>query len=224
VRSAVADAQFPIVLAGNCNTTVGAVSGLSAQRAGVLWFDGHADLETPETTTSGFVDGMGLAILTGHCWQRLAENVPGFAAVPARHVILAGASDIESHEYALLEKSGIGYLSDAVLNGPDGEHRLGDALDRLRERVDGIHLHIDLDVHDPRIARANHFRPPGGLSPDRLHRMVGLVVRRIPVLAASITAYDPEVDPEGVTLRSCLDLLDTIAAQDPRPFTPESGS
>lgn len=212
VRTACAEGCFPVVLAGNCNTTVGTVSGLSPRRAGVVWFDGHADFETPETTASGFIDGMGLAILTGRCWQGLARTVPGFTALSGSDVILAGASDVEPHEEALLEASGCTYLSDRDLNGDDAARHLAVALDRLRERVDGIHLHIDLDVHDPKLARANHFRPPGGLSPARLHEAVADVMTRVPVLSAAITAYDPDVDPAGVTLRSCLTLLETIAA------------
>lgn len=213
VRDACAGAEFPLVLAGNCNTTVGTVSGLMPRRVGCVWFDGHADFETPETTASGFIDGMGLAILTGHCWKQLANDIPGFAAIPGRDVILAGSSDVEPHEHDLLEQAGVPYLSDSALKGPHGGRQLREALDRLGHGVEGIHLHIDLDVHDPKIAQANHFRPPGGLTPERLHEMIELVVSRIPVLAAAITAYDPEVDPDGITLKSCLTLVETIAAR-----------
>jgi arginase len=212
VRAARAEACFPIVLAGNCNTTVGSVSGLHPRRAGVVWFDGHADFETPQTTASGFVDGMGLAILTGQCWQKLAQDIPGFAALPGGDVVLAGANDVEPHEKALLEALGVTYLADRDLNGEDGTRRLAATLDRLCSGVDGIHLHIDLDVHDPKLARANHFLPPGGLSPARLHEAVAQVAARVPLLSAAITAYDPEFDPAGVTLASCLTLLETVAS------------
>jgi arginase len=210
VRAARAESQFPLVLAGNCNTSVGTVSGLSPDKAGVVWFDGHADLATPQTTTTGFVDGMGLAILTGRCWEQLTQTIPGFTAIDSKHVILAGSSDIEPHEWDVLKTSDIAYLSDQILQGPHGERQLREALDRLKGDVKGVHLHVDLDVHDPNIARANHFRPPGGLSPTRLREMVSLVVGHVPVLAASITAYDPEVDRDGATLRSCMDIIETI--------------
>jgi len=68
-------------------------------------------------------------------------------------------------------------------------------------------------VHDARVAPANHFRPPGGLTPEELRYAVGLVTTRITVLAAGITAYDPDVDPDGVTLRSGLGIMETIAAK-----------
>src|SRR5215212_10088051 len=69
VASARAEGAFPIVLAGNCNTAVGTVSGMLAARdvmPVVCWFDAHADFNTPETTTSGFLDGMAVSMLTGH--------------------------------------------------------------------------------------------------------------------------------------------------------------
>ena len=213
VRSAVAGGEFPIVLAGNCNTTVGAVSGLSPRRAGVVWFDGHADFETPETTTSGFVDGMGLAVLTGRCWRTLAASVPGFAPLPEKNVILAGASDIGAREWESLQNSEIVYLSDTVLAAPDKSDHLRSALADLAERVSGIHLHIDLDVHDPRIARANQFRPPGGLAPERLQAVIKEIVEAAPVLSVAITAYDPDVDSDDVTLKSCLALLEIVSGR-----------
>ena len=213
VRQAMAGGEFPIVLAGNCNTTVGAVSGLSPRQAGVVWFDGHADFETPETTTSGFVDGMGLAILTGRCWQSLAANVPGFAPLPDKNVILAGASDIGASEWESLQSSEIVYLSDTVLTAPGKSAPLLSALADLAKRVSGIHLHIDLDVHDPRIARANQFRPPGGLAPERLQAVIKDIVEAAPILSVAITAYDPDVDTDEVTLNSCLALLEIVAGR-----------
>src|SRR3569833_2381396 len=82
-RRAGADEVAPIVLAGNCGASVGVVAGLAARDdLAVVWLDAHGDLNTPETTTSGFVDGMGLAMLTGRC----RTTVPGFRPVPDEHV------------------------------------------------------------------------------------------------------------------------------------------
>ena len=71
VYEATAKGSFPLVLSGNCNATVGVIAGLAGaspkEKVGLIWFDGHADFNTPETTTSGFLDGMGLAIAVGHC-------------------------------------------------------------------------------------------------------------------------------------------------------------
>ena len=63
VRQAIAEGGFPLVLSGNCNTAaIGAIAGAGPEDLGIVWFDAHGEFNTPETTTTGFIDGMGLAI------------------------------------------------------------------------------------------------------------------------------------------------------------------
>src|SRR5437868_11943331 len=77
VAKAVADRAFPLVLAGNCNSSLGTVAGIGSQDLGVVWFDAHADFDDPEENTSGFFDVMGLAMLTGRGWRGLRQTIPG---------------------------------------------------------------------------------------------------------------------------------------------------
>ena len=83
------------MLSGNCNTAVGTIAGLDAADLSVVWFDAHADFNTPDTTNTGFTDGMGLAVTVGHCWKEMARCVPGFSAVAERDVVLAGVRAME---------------------------------------------------------------------------------------------------------------------------------
>jgi len=212
VRGAQAEGAFPLVLAGNCNSAVGTVSGMAPRRTGVLWFDAHADFNTPETSGSGFLDGMGLSILAGHCWRPLAEQIPGYAPVPEENILLLGARDVDPLEKRRLSSSQITWLPDGILKGDPAASGLNDALDSLAERVDAVYLHVDLDVHDPLLAPANQFRPPGGLSPDRLREIIAIATERLPVAAAYFGAYDPEVDPEGKTRQSGMCLMETVLA------------
>jgi arginase len=93
VRRAVERGRFPLVLAGNCITTVGAVSGLMPRDVGLIWFDAHGDFHTPETSPSGFLDAMAISIGVGHCWRTLAESIPHYEALPEDRVLLVGARD-----------------------------------------------------------------------------------------------------------------------------------
>jgi arginase len=69
VRAAIAGGRAPFVIAGDCNMTVAVAAGLGpGGRTGVVWLDAHGDLNTPETDASGYLDGQGLAMLTGRCW------------------------------------------------------------------------------------------------------------------------------------------------------------
>lgn len=106
VRSSLNAGAFPLVLSGNCNGCVGTLGGLGGKDPGILWLDGHADFHTPETTTSGFTDCMGLSIAVGHCWRGMAARVPGFEPVPEANAVLVGAREIEPGERERLLASG----------------------------------------------------------------------------------------------------------------------
>ena len=74
VARAVEDGAFPIVLSGNCFSSIGIVAGLGRD-VGVVWLDAHPDFNTPDGSLSGFADGMGLSVLTGTSWKTLRETV-----------------------------------------------------------------------------------------------------------------------------------------------------
>ena len=200
VREAVADNQFPLVLSGNCNAAVGTISGLGAPDLGVVWSDAHADFNTPETTTTGFTDGMGLAVAVGHCWKVMARDVPGFVPVAERDVVLAGVRAMEPSEEERLA------ASDVVVVGANriGLHvpsALEAALDGLESRVDRVYVHLDLDVLEPEKAgKANEFAPEGELSAEDLKTALGMVHERFAIAAAGIASYDPSFDADGRVL------------------------
>src|SRR5690606_31652393 len=70
----------------------------------VVWFDQHGDLNTPETSTSGFLDGMALATLLGLCWRPLADAIPGFRAVETGRAMLVGGRALDPAEERLLKE------------------------------------------------------------------------------------------------------------------------
>src|SRR5215210_4485748 len=149
VSSAISRDAFPVVLSGNCISSLGTVSGIGERELGVIWFDAHGDLHTPETTQSGFLDGMALAILTGRCWNALAAGIPGFSPVADERVMLVGARDLDTGEETLLSSSSI---SRATLKTRAGFRA---DLVHFSETTREIYLHVDLDVLDPVEGRAN---------------------------------------------------------------------
>lgn len=198
---AVADARragrLPVVLSGNCNTAVGTLAGVGTATTGVVWFDAHGDFNTPETSPSGFFDGMALAVACGHCWRGATATVPGFRPLPERNVLMVGARDLDPPEETRLAASEVARLAVADLRR-DGLEPV-DAW-RQRARVAGverIYLHVDLDVLDPSEARVNPYAAAGGLRADELLAVAGAVRKELDVAAVAITSYDPECDLEG---------------------------
>ena len=179
--------RFPVVLAGNCLTAAGAVAGEQADS--VVWFDQHADINTPETSTTGFLDGMALATLLGLCWRPLADAIPGFAALEPRRTLLVGARDVDPAEKRLLDDQ-------PVIRAQCGE-AAGKAAKLTEAGATRTHLHIDLDVIDPDDLQVNRYAQSGGPSPEELREAVCALVKALPVVGVTFSAYDPIVDPSG---------------------------
>jgi arginase len=187
VRETVEEGRFPLVLAVNCFTSLGTVAGLGRD-VGVIWFDAHGDFHTPDTTTSGFFDGMGLAMLLGEGWSELRHSVAGLRPIPAEHALLVGARDIDPTEQDRFAES--------PLRRADVQ-TLDEALEELSREVDAVYVHLDLDVIDPSVARANALSMAGGFDAGELEQALTAISNRFEIAAAAMTAYDPSVDPEG---------------------------
>jgi arginase len=163
IAQAVADArrqgEVPLALSGNCNATLGVLAGLGGteRRLGLVWLDAHADFNTPDTDPGGFLDGQGLAMVVGRCWDALVSGVPGFVPVLEHRVLLVGARSLGDAEHRALRQSTIGWVPPARARQAGA---LAAALGQLARDVDVVHFHLDLDVHDPSVAQANDYAEP----------------------------------------------------------------
>src|SRR6185503_13273954 len=202
VRDARAANRFPIVLAGNCNTAIGTVAGLGADSTGIVWFDAHADFNTPETTTSGFLDGTALAILTGRCWTQLAATVPDFQPVADQRVCLVGTRDIDSLEGGLLDESGVEVVSPRQIRST-----LRQSLTSINEHVENAYVHLDLDVLDSGVAAANKFAVSGGLTLGDMDYALSEIAQTLRITGVALTAYDPAEDSDGAAAAAAIRLL-----------------
>lgn len=150
VARAVRDGHRPTVVSGDCTTALGTVAGLqqAGLRPSVVWVDGHGDVQTLETTTSGYLGGLPLRLLTGYRPELIARAID-LDAVPEARVLLVDARDLDPPEQEYLRTSGI--------------RRVG--VDELARPVwpDGpLYLHVDFDVLDPADVPGLSFPAPGG--------------------------------------------------------------
>ena len=141
-----------VVVTGDCLTALGIVAGLqrAGTDAGIVWFDAHGDVQTPETTTSGYLAGMSLRMLTGYRPELIAERL-GLHAVPEQQMVLTGARDLDPSEAdylseARIRRCEVADLPAAVL--PDGP----------------LYVHLDMDVIRPADLPGLRFPTPGGPS------------------------------------------------------------
>ena len=191
VRAEIARERRVLILSGNCGpAALSAMGSLDPQTTGVIWFDAHADFNTPETSASGFLDGMSLAILTGRCWPALAARFVGFTPVPEANVVLVGIRDTDSLEAAALRESAITRIPPAKME------LLERAMESLSEQVENFYIHLDVDVLDKSEGCANSYASAGGISAATLYAALELLGRTKRIRVASITSYDPQADED----------------------------
>jgi arginase len=207
VAEAMGHDRLPVLVAGNCIVSLGAIAGIAGGTVGILWLDAHPDFHTPETTPTGFLDGTGLAAATGACWHALCSTIPGFAPVAEDHVVLAGVRDIDPGESERLEASSVMVVAGGAGPGRFAADELKRAMAGIATGIDALYLHIDLDVIDPGFGIANAYATPGGLSPDEVLSAAIAAGGQVPVRAVSFTAYDPSYDGDGRFADTATDLI-----------------
>lgn len=181
--------SFPLLLAGNCNTSVGAAAGLrlaGTDDLDVVWIDAHNDAGTPDDLMHGYFDGMGVSMLCGQSWKALMSTIPGHSPIPMDHVVFCGLRNQSLQEQRKLEGA-----SARIIYGEDGskcakslvEYQLDRTL--LRETL----LHVDLDVLDPEaVGWANEFPSRGGLTTEALAECMGIAAHGSPA-ALTIASF-----------------------------------
>lgn len=195
VREAIEEDAVPVILGGNCNTCLGTLGAFEdATKIGIIWLDKHADFNTPETSTTGYLDGMSLAIALGYCHEDLKERIGFTSLVHDANVLLLGTHDIDPEEEQRLAESNI------AVRPPDRLETIKDLVEGLRERVEGIYLHIDVDVLEK-------------LPLESACTLVGYIARSFPILAINLTNYNPENDKQEQTQAAVLKLLELIAME-----------
>jgi arginase len=207
-RAARAAGAFPLLLAGNCSATVGLLAGLAGGRRGVVWLDAHADFNTPESSVSGYLDGMALAIAAGRCWTPMTAAIPGHAAVQDEDIVLVGARDLDPGEVAALSQARVSRLSVADVRAGAMPAALGGLASRVKAAV----LHVDVDVHDPEGTPANCYPVAGGLFPEEVRAIARQVAQAVPLAGATIAAFDPGFDATGATAEAVIELCGAMAA------------
>jgi arginase len=165
--------SLPIGLLANCSSVVGMLSGLQHSgpggrplRVGLVFIDAHADFNTPETTLSGMLGGMPVAIAAGMGLTRMRLKAGLEPALPARHIVEACVRDTDPLEQDLLDRSEIQQLSvEDVRRRTSNLHR---QMQRLSDTTDVIYIHVDMDVLDPREVPGHPLTVAGGPSSAEL--------------------------------------------------------
>lgn len=168
--------RVPITIGGDCGVVYQPIAAAaSGRRLGVLWFDAHADANSPQSSPSHAFGGM------------VARSLVDDGVVEASRLVLAGTRAWDDAEAEWVAQAGVRHRSAEELDEPGDD--LADVLDGLD--ADGLYIHVDLDVLDPAEFEAISFPEPFGLTLDALLAAIASARSALPLLGASVTGFSP---------------------------------
>jgi arginase len=207
VAHAVREGYTPVVLGGDHSVALGTIGGLAAARGptAVLWLDAHGDLNTPETSPTGNVHGMPLAVALGRAGPEFASEAWPLPAADAGAVTLVGVRSLDEGERELVREAGIVVATMTELDRRGVEPVVREAVERARG-AGFLHVSLDMDVVDPDAAPGVGTPVRGGLSYREAHLALELVAESELLGSLEIVEVNPILDRENATAQLAVEL------------------
>lgn len=208
------EGYLTVGLLANCSSLLGMLGGLQHSgptrrplKVGLVFIDAHGDFNTPETTLSGMLGGMPVAVSTGMCLTNLRLKSGLEPALPTRYVVMGAVRDTDPLEQELIDRSEIEMMSvDDIRTRSENLHR---QMRRLSELTDVIYVHVDMDVLDPEEVPGHPLAVPGGPTSLELSAALAEMFRYEKVAALGIaSAPAGDNDPEGLSRQAAYNLIE----------------
>lgn len=204
--------RFPLVLGGDHSIAIGTLAGVSRhyENLGVIWYDAHGDLNTGETSPTGNIHGMPLAVSLGIGHVSLT-GIGGYSPkVKPENIVIVGARSLDEGERELIREKGIRVYTMHEIDKLGMTAVMEETMDYLRERTDGVHLSLDLDGLDPHDAPGVGTPVMGGISYRESHLAMEMLADSDLITSAEFVEVNPILDDKNKTATAAVALMGSL--------------
>lgn len=204
--------RFPLVLGGDHSIAIGTIAGTAKyyQNMGVIWYDAHGDLNTGETSPSGNIHGMPLAVSLGIGHEKLT-NIAGYAPkIKPEHVVIIGARDLDPGERELIKETGMKVFTMHEIDRLGMTYVMEEAIKHVSNGTDGVHLSLDLDALDPHDAPGVGTPVIGGISYRESHLAMEMLAEADILTSAEFVEVNPILDHRNTTANVAVALMGSL--------------
>jgi arginase len=213
VREGLQDDLITIGLEANCNGLLGMLAGLkydsdgNARRVGLVFYDSHGDFNTPETTLSGMLGGMPVAVAAGHALHNLRKTTGLAEPLPMSHIMWGGVRDLDPLEADRFREYEVRQVS--VQDIRDINDNFRRQFQALADEVDVVYVHVDMDVLEPDEVPGHGLAVPDGPSSKALGAAIGVMFENPKTVALGIASTPSfNADPDGRSRQAALNLIE----------------
>jgi arginase len=213
VETSLDNDEFPLVLGGDHSMAIGTIAGIAnhckkhKKRFGVIWIDAHADINTPDTSPSGNIHGMPVAVSLGIGPPELTKVGGDFTSLAPHQIAMIGLRSVDEGERKMIKKLKIETHTMSDLD-KYGVHRIiAKVLSSMRAKVDHLHVSFDLDSIDPTIAGGVGTPVPGGLSYREAHLIMEAIAESGYMSSFEIAEVNPILDNRNASAEFAADLI-----------------
>ncbi|MGN7479506.1 arginase [Solibacillus silvestris] len=203
----------PLVLGGDHSIAIGTLAGLSMKykNLGVIWFDAHADLNTPETTPSGNIHGMPLATSIGLGHKRLTSILHAEPKIKTENIVIIGGRSIDEGERELIKTRGIKIYTMHEIDRLGMTYVMEETMNYFKQKqVDGLHLSLDLDALDPLYTPGVGTPVPGGITYRESHLAMEMIQESGLLTSAEFVEVNPILDERNKTADVAVALIGSL--------------
>ena len=212
VDNAVQSGAFPLVLGGDHSIAIGTLAGVSKhyKNLGVIWYDAHGDLNTAETSPSGNIHGMPLAVSIG-LGHNLLTDIGGYGPkVKPENVVIIGARALDDGEKDLIKEIGMKVYTMHEIDRLGMAKVMEETIAYLKDKTDGVHLSLDLDGLDPNDAPGVGTPVIGGISYRESHLAMEMLEESKIITSAEFVEVNPILDEKNKTATVAVELMGSL--------------
>lgn len=209
VSNIMGDERFPVVLGGDHSIAIGTIAGIAKHKknTGVIWFDAHGDLNTPETTPSGNIHGMPLAVSLGIGHPDLVHILGYAPKLKPENVVVIGARDLDKGEREIIKEMGIKVFTMHEIDRLGMAQVMEEAIFHVSKNTDGVHLSLDLDGLDPNEVPGVGTPVAGGITYREGHLAMEMIAEANILTSAELVEVNPILDTRNKTAEIAVGLI-----------------
>jgi len=213
VADVVKSESFPLILGGDHSIAIGTLAGLSNKYSnlGVIWYDAHADMNTSDTSPSGNIHGMPLAVSIGLGDDRLVNLYKNGKKVKPENIVIIGARSVDPGERLLIKERGVKVFTMHEIDKNGMSAVMEEAISYLASKeVDGVHLSLDLDGLDPLYTPGVGTPVQGGISYRESHLAMEMLEESGIITSAEFVEVNPILDEKNKTADVAVALMGSL--------------